>query len=44
MVIDPHAGILKSIWIEERINVLNGIKRVKMKNMSEAAQINRKMG
>lgn len=43
MVIDPHAGILKSIWIEERMNVLNGIKTTKMKN-SEAAQINRKMG
>jgi len=44
MVIDPHAGILKSIWIEERMNVLNGIKTAKMKSVSEAAQINRKMG
>jgi hypothetical protein len=44
VVIDPYAGILKSIWIEERMNVLNGIKMAKMKNGSEAAQINRKMG
>jgi len=44
MVIDPHAGILKSIWIEERMNMLNGIKTGKIKNVSEAAQINRKMG
>jgi len=44
MVIDPHAGILKSIWIEERMNMLNGIKTAKIRNVSEAAQINRKMG
>ena len=43
MFLDPHAGILNLIWIEERMNVLNGIKTAKIKNVSEAAQINRKM-